>query len=198
MIGKKNLREYDGVLFRSSLEAQWAAFFDLIGWKWEYRPLHFGAFEPSFKVLTRRNLVMMIEVKPIEASASQDEVLHEFEGCVPWYDLAEAGGNPMLLLGSEPRETHLGWRLSKNYLKDEEPFITRDAVRLSAKHADLWRRAGNTIEYYRITSLHNSDEKRERMRERLKVTYRRSGDISYKIMPSGEIVLLGFGPAQGK
>ncbi|OAE40651.1 hypothetical protein [Agrobacterium tumefaciens] len=190
MSGKKNLTEYSGVLFRSSLEAQWAAFFDLIGWKWEYRQLHFGAYEPCFKVLTRRNLMVIIEVKPIEPTASQNAVLHEFEGCVPWYDLTEAGGEPMLLLGTGPRKTHLGWRLSKNYLQDEEPFITQDAVKLSSKHADLWRRAGNTIAYYRITSLHNSHEKRERIQDRLKVKYRRSGDIRYKILPSGEIVLL--------
>ncbi|MEA2669684.1 MAG: hypothetical protein QOJ33_2618, partial [Chloroflexota bacterium] len=25
---------YDGVNFRSRLEAKWAAFFDLLGWRW--------------------------------------------------------------------------------------------------------------------------------------------------------------------
>jgi hypothetical protein len=29
---------YNGVNFRSRLEAKWAAFFDLAGWSWEYQP----------------------------------------------------------------------------------------------------------------------------------------------------------------
>jgi hypothetical protein len=29
---------YKGIQFRSRLEATWAAFFDLAGWKWEYEP----------------------------------------------------------------------------------------------------------------------------------------------------------------
>jgi hypothetical protein len=30
--------EYAGARFRSRLEARWAAFFDLCGWRWEYEP----------------------------------------------------------------------------------------------------------------------------------------------------------------
>jgi hypothetical protein len=30
---------YKGTRFRSRLEATWAAFFDLAGWKWEYEPV---------------------------------------------------------------------------------------------------------------------------------------------------------------
>lgn len=41
---------YKGVLFRSRLEARWAAFFDLAGWTWEYEPFDFNGWTPDFRV----------------------------------------------------------------------------------------------------------------------------------------------------
>ena len=33
---------YNGIQFRSRLEAKWAAFFDLLGWEYEYEPSRLG------------------------------------------------------------------------------------------------------------------------------------------------------------
>lgn len=62
---------YSGVLFRSRLEARWAAFLDLVGWKWEYEPLDLHGWTPDFRVIYpcgRRgcadNHVLLVEVKP--------------------------------------------------------------------------------------------------------------------------------------
>jgi hypothetical protein len=41
---------YKGVLFRSRLEARWAAFFDLAGWNWQYEPIDFKGWTPDFLV----------------------------------------------------------------------------------------------------------------------------------------------------
>ena len=41
---------YKGVSFRSRLEARWAAFFDLIGWEWEYEPFDLIGWTPDFLV----------------------------------------------------------------------------------------------------------------------------------------------------
>ncbi len=41
---------YSGVRFRSRLEARWAAFFDLIEWKWEYEPIDLPGWSPDFRV----------------------------------------------------------------------------------------------------------------------------------------------------
>jgi hypothetical protein len=41
---------YNGVIFRSRLEARWAAFFDLAGWKWEYEPIDLPGWTPDFLV----------------------------------------------------------------------------------------------------------------------------------------------------
>lgn len=58
---------YADVLFRSRLEATWAAFFDLAGWVWEYEPLDLPGWTPDFRlqVACRSSFrVLLIEVKP--------------------------------------------------------------------------------------------------------------------------------------
>lgn len=55
--------KYNGVQFRSRLEARWAAFFDLCGWPWEYEPLDLDGYIPDF-ILTLHRAVL-VEVKPI-------------------------------------------------------------------------------------------------------------------------------------
>jgi hypothetical protein len=47
---KAHPTKYAGVLFRSRLEARWAAFFDLVKWKWEYEPIDLPRWVPDFKV----------------------------------------------------------------------------------------------------------------------------------------------------
>jgi hypothetical protein len=41
---------YADVLFRSRLEARWAAFFDLMGWKWQYEPVDLEGWTPDFLI----------------------------------------------------------------------------------------------------------------------------------------------------
>lgn len=41
---------YDGLVFRTALDAQWAAFFDLEGWQWQYNPAPVGNWAPEFRV----------------------------------------------------------------------------------------------------------------------------------------------------
>jgi len=47
---KAHPTQYNGVLFRSRLEARWAAFFDLAGWQWEYEPIDLEGWTPDFRV----------------------------------------------------------------------------------------------------------------------------------------------------
>jgi hypothetical protein len=53
---------YGGVNFRSRLEARWAAFFDLLGWSWEYEPIDLKGYIPDFILGFERPL--LVEVKP--------------------------------------------------------------------------------------------------------------------------------------
>lgn len=41
---------YRGTQFRSRLEARWAAFFDLVGWSWNYEPFDLLGYVPDFIV----------------------------------------------------------------------------------------------------------------------------------------------------
>jgi hypothetical protein len=57
---------YNGVQFRSRLEAKWAAYFDLEGWKWWYEPIDLGNWSPDFLIkLEPSDDGCYIEVKPI-------------------------------------------------------------------------------------------------------------------------------------
>jgi len=76
--------KYKGVIFRSRLEAKWAAMFDLLGWKWDYEPIDFNGWIPDFAIYGDNTVY--VEVKPIDkfpdrvseridASGCKDEVL---------------------------------------------------------------------------------------------------------------------------
>jgi hypothetical protein len=76
---------YNGIQFRSRLEATWAAFFDVIGWEWEYEPALFEGpgWTPDFLLKGRNTLV---EVKPeIDPSewSDMEAVEYAFKRPVP-------------------------------------------------------------------------------------------------------------------
>lgn len=54
---------FEGTQFRSRLEARWAAFFDLKGWRWEYEPFDLDGYIPDFVILAKRPI--LVEVKPL-------------------------------------------------------------------------------------------------------------------------------------
>lgn len=97
---------YSGVNFRSRLEAKWAAFFDIVGWTWEYEPAtEFRGWIPDFRLLGAERDVFC-EVKPVE---SRDDAL--------WFEAASkimasgvvAAGREPVILGSWPIGDQLGW-----------------------------------------------------------------------------------------
>lgn len=57
--------EYRGYKFRSRLEAKWAAFFDLLGWAWEYEPIEFDGWFPDFAIFGDTGNIVYVEVKPV-------------------------------------------------------------------------------------------------------------------------------------
>jgi hypothetical protein len=54
---------YRGRMYRSRLEARWAAFFDRLGWKHEYEPFDLGRWSPDFAITDPFDA--LIEVKPL-------------------------------------------------------------------------------------------------------------------------------------
>jgi hypothetical protein len=63
---------YKGAQFLSRLEARWAAFFDLAGWRWDYEPCDFDGWIPDF-VLFGAHGPIYVEVKPIYLIPSKEE-----------------------------------------------------------------------------------------------------------------------------
>ena len=56
--------EYAQTKFRSRLEARWARFFDLVGWRWEYEPFDLAGSIPDF-ALIGVDQTALVEVKPV-------------------------------------------------------------------------------------------------------------------------------------
>ncbi|TAH21002.1 MAG: hypothetical protein EAZ08_04655 [Cytophagales bacterium] len=67
---------YKGRLYRSRLEARWAAFFDLAEWKTEYEPLDLNGWTPDF--LIEESSPMLVEVKPQLSYFHKDEFYFEY------------------------------------------------------------------------------------------------------------------------
>lgn len=55
---------YEGVQYRSRLEAKWAAFFDLLGWQHQYEPFDLNGWIPDF--LLPGKCPVLVEVKPVQ------------------------------------------------------------------------------------------------------------------------------------
>ena len=53
---------YQGIEYRSRLEARWAAMFDNIGWKFTYEPFDTNGYIPDF--LIHGDRPMLVEIKP--------------------------------------------------------------------------------------------------------------------------------------
>ena len=109
---------YAEVLFRSRLEARYAAFFDFAEWEWEYEPLDLKGWIPDFLVTipcdcdecgARRGHRLLAEVKPYytigefyETAAwkmrygpmSEDQALDRLEFLYPYGNVAVFGNNP--------------------------------------------------------------------------------------------------------
>ena len=96
---------YNHVQFRSRLEARWAAFFDLCGWKWDYEPFDLDGWAPDFLLRSSVGPVLC-EVKPYDAV---DKMVREMQhggsvGAIDEYAKAHthAGLHQVLLLGFSP------------------------------------------------------------------------------------------------
>lgn len=56
--------EYKGRMYRSRLEAKWAAYFGFLGFEVEYEPFDLGTWSPDF-LITRGRWSVLVEVKPV-------------------------------------------------------------------------------------------------------------------------------------
>ena len=117
---------YKGRQYRSRLEAKWAAFFDLVGWQYEYEPCDLNGWFPDFalygKTRDGRNTTILCEVKPIVEfdEHTAERMRNALAGT--YYQNSE-----LLLLGSGPVRDGNGNRLQLGWLY-EQPHGPWDAA----------------------------------------------------------------------
>lgn len=99
---------YKGVRFRSRLEARWAAFFDVVGWEWNYEPIDLNGWIPDFKIATVGD-PLLVEVKPAQSLADDcaQEAVRDIARCIYRRPFSA------VLVGLEPFTvdglTYVGW-----------------------------------------------------------------------------------------
>jgi len=86
---------YAGVMFRSMLEAKWAAFFDILGIDWQYEPCTIAGWMPDFLVAGW----WLAEVKPIEMTSMRIVNEPEFQKAIRPFDTLLLGNGPGDALG---------------------------------------------------------------------------------------------------
>lgn len=114
---------YKNIQFRSRLEATWACFFDLVGWRWEYEPVDFAGWIPDFALYGKD--IIYVEVKPVITFPQNiaDEI--DKSGC----------DKEALILGQTPTlpyqfggDLTLGWLREGDYDEDKTTWWWDRAV----------------------------------------------------------------------
>jgi hypothetical protein len=167
---------YQGCLYRSRLEARWAAFFTRCRWRFTYEPFDLGVWSPDFILHSRypESPSVLVEVKPIDrrdedTCARMERALPE----APTYELLLLGISPVGVIGPGAEHGHLllGW--AKAFPGDDEysaeqlptPWHLRDATCLamgrglgdddssgiapSFPSREDWLAAGNDVQWRR-------------------------------------------------
>jgi hypothetical protein len=137
---------YAGVLFRSRLEARYAALFDLVGWKWQYEPFDLEDWTPDFRVEfpcdhgdCEGKHALLVEVKPYLTLA-------EFEGH-PCQDYPFGGSEKKIpadasaAFGNDPSVT--SWDMAHG--SGGGTYAMADWVKQDVM--ELWKVAGRLTQY---------------------------------------------------
>ena len=166
---------FQGCLYRSRLEARWAAFFTRCRWRFTYEPFDLGAWSPDFLLHSRfpQSPSVLVEVKPIEhIDAETCARMERARPATPNYELLLLGLSPADDK-TIPSELLLGW--SKAFPGDDEwrpedlptPWFERSAVGLMLGRGlgdedpfgepapwpswDVWRAACNDVQWHRVS-----------------------------------------------
>lgn len=93
---------YDGIEYRSRLEARWAAFMSNIGWQFTYEPFDGDGYIPDFVVHGNRPL--FVEVKPAVSRAEFQNPQRKIERGLAEHrhDVLIVGADPLPQLGQTP------------------------------------------------------------------------------------------------
>lgn len=138
---KNHPTKYNGVLFRSRLEARWAVFFDLLNWKWEYEPIDFEGWTPDFIVYQPCSHSECINGHKLYCEVKPYSTIKEFEGH-PAYQMESCLG--YCCLGINPHIAQEGIiHGCGGGIYDLTDFIDRPEYIIN----ELWNEAGNITQW---------------------------------------------------
>ena len=116
---------FNGVDYRSRLEAKWASFFYLCGWNYTYEPENFVGWFPDFLIVGDEGNRIWIEVKPISLGGYGEhptEITDVMEKATTHKGMMDE----LLLLGDGPvvkgrnNDSQIGW-LNEIFICREDP-----------------------------------------------------------------------------
>lgn len=133
--------KYEGVQFRSRLEARWAAFFDQCKWNWDYEPIDLDGWAPDF-VLHTPHCSVYAEVKPEDAHGSMFHAPAFAKAVAHWQNVQ------VLLLGLSPRSMpHCIGSLLDPPQGSYHAWANLNDFLTHASPTARWRRAGNLVQW---------------------------------------------------
>lgn len=152
---KAHPTKYRGVQFRSRLEARWAAFFDLIGARWEYEPIDLVGWTPDFLVTLprcKRRGVECSHVNQLYVEVKPGRTINELRSFLGWkadrmMDLDALGDDPAIgLFGLGPAVT---WWSSISCSGDSAGGVEglEYTCRMPERLDRLWDEAGNRTQW---------------------------------------------------
>jgi hypothetical protein len=107
---------YKGTKFRSRLEARCAAFFDLIGWRYQYEPFDLNGWTPDFQVFGSNDRYILFEVKPYIDMDMRTAYFQKISNAVPFNGETEWDLTPACILICEPvKAEYSDWYVSAGY-----------------------------------------------------------------------------------
>jgi hypothetical protein len=135
-------------MYRSRLEARWAAFFYLVDWKYEYEPYDLQGWIPDFIISNNTEHGLLVEIKPtlLVSGFDKNKIANAIKNTKE--------GTEVLLLGCNIQkqnsyfETKIGWLHSKEFPDDA----------ILNKYHDQYGIIGDCGSWAdRITGLYNGD-----------------------------------------